>query len=311
VRSFGPDPELVSRHVAAFVRGLQSRGVAACAKHFPGHGATSQDSHLELPTVEGDPSPGLEPFRAAVAAGVQTIMTAHVRLAALDDAPATLSARVLGLLRDELGFDGVVIADALEMKAIADTVGVEEGAVRALNAGADLLIVGRDLGEEAVTRIEAAVRAGVPASRLREAAARVERLAAWISPRVGELDREAGRIAARAALTVAGDVSVPAAPVVVELRPEDNIAAGPQSHSLTALLPGARRGSSPAEADVIVVRDAHRHPWMQVDAPDAVVVEVGLPVWRPRAARGYVATHGGGRVNLEAAVEQLTEAVPA
>ena len=89
IRSFGADPALVARHVAAFVRGLQSRGVAACAKHFPGHGATEQDSHLELPTVTGDVAAGLPPFRAAIAAGVQTIMTAHVRVPALDDAPAT------------------------------------------------------------------------------------------------------------------------------------------------------------------------------------------------------------------------------
>ena len=92
-RAYGTDAALVARHVAAYVRGTQSRHVAACAKHFPGHGATEQDSHLELPTVSGDVEDGLEPFRAAIAAGVQTIMTAHVRVPALDDAPATLSPR--------------------------------------------------------------------------------------------------------------------------------------------------------------------------------------------------------------------------
>jgi len=323
VRSFGAEPEVVARHVAAFVRGLQSRGVAACAKHFPGHGDTSEDSHLELPTVAGDFEPGLEPFRAAIAAGVQTIMTAHVRVAALDDAPATLSVPVLALLREELGFDGVVIADALEMKAIADTVGIEAGAVQSLAAGADALLVGRDLGEDWVERIRRAivdaVRAGeLPEARLREAAARVARAAAWARPAPGERDAEAGIAAARAALLVEGDISVGAAPLVVELRPCPNVAAGPAFHSLGALLQErlpdvqavvlAEGAPVPGEADVVVVRDAHRHPWMQVDAPDAVLVEVGLPLWRPRPVRGYIATRGAGRVNLEAAVEQVLAA---
>jgi beta-N-acetylhexosaminidase len=323
VRSFGSEPELVGRHVAAFVRGLQSRGVAACAKHFPGHGATSQDSHLELPTVEGDVEPGLVPFRAAIAAGVQTIMTAHVRVATLDDAPATLSPRVLSLLRDELGFDGVVIADALEMKAIADTVGIEDGAVRSLAAGADALLVGRFLAEESVERIRSAIVSAVesgrlPEARLREAAARVARAAAWTAPHSKPRDLEAACTVARGALLVEGDVSVGAAPVVVELRPDPNVAAGPAEHSLGSLLPGARASvlgpedRLPSDSiDVLVVRDAHRHRWMQVEQPDLVVVEIGLPVWRPSGVRGYIATRGVGRVNLEAAVEQLAAPVPA
>src|SRR4051794_23901293 len=110
VRSFGSDAALVSRHVAAFVEGLQSVGVTACAKHFPGHGESLADSHLELPSVETDRETlytrALPPFRAAVEAGVRAVMTAHVRFAALDDEPATLSAKVIGLLRSELGFDG-------------------------------------------------------------------------------------------------------------------------------------------------------------------------------------------------------------
>src|SRR5262245_54524293 len=122
IRSFGSEPELVGRHVAAFVTGLQSQGVAACAKHFPGHGDTAQDSHLELPTYRGDVGDGLAPFRAAIDAGVRSIMTAHIRVSALDDAPATLSPRIVtGLLREELGYDGLVLTDALEMKAVSGT----------------------------------------------------------------------------------------------------------------------------------------------------------------------------------------------
>src|SRR5262249_8984136 len=113
VRSFGASYELVARHVAAFVRGLQARGVAASAKHFPGPGTTEADPPLELPVVSSDVRAGLEPFRAAIDAGVESIMTAHVLVPALDDLPATLSrAIVTGLLREELGFDGLVVADA-------------------------------------------------------------------------------------------------------------------------------------------------------------------------------------------------------
>ena len=106
VRSFGADPELVSRHVAAFVEGTQRQGVAACAKHFPGHGDTAVDSHVGLPVVAGELEAALLPFRAAIAAGVQAVMTAHLVVPALDEGPATLSRRILTqLLREELGFE--------------------------------------------------------------------------------------------------------------------------------------------------------------------------------------------------------------
>lgn len=182
VRSFGDDAALVARHVAAYVRGMQSAGVAACAKHFPGHGSTEQDSHLELPVLVGDVEDGLEPFRAAIAAGVKTIMTAHIRVPGFGDDPATVNPELIGMLRGELGFDGVVMADALEMKGLADSVGVEEGAVRALAAGCDSLCVGHDLHEEAVAAIEEAVLAAIssgrlPEERVAEAAGRVARVA--------------------------------------------------------------------------------------------------------------------------------------
>ena len=146
VRSFGSTPELVSRHGAAFVTGLQSAGVAACAKHFPGHGSTVVDSHLGLPTVD-DPAEvvrrrDLAPFAAAVDAGVKALMTAHVVFSAYDDRPATLSRVLLGMLRDEFGFEGLVVSDALDMKAIAAGVGHGEGAVLTLLAGTDLICIG-------------------------------------------------------------------------------------------------------------------------------------------------------------------------
>ena len=312
VRSFGDDPLLVARHIAAFVTGQQRAGVAACAKHFPGHGATEQDSHLELPTVTGDVEAGLEPFRAATGAGVQTIMTAHVRVPALGDEPATINPRVMQLLRDELGFDGVVFADALEMKGISASVGVEEGAVRALAAGVDALCVGHDLHDEAVASIESAIADAVSSGRLREerlaeALERIARVAAWTSPRKsGAVDPELGLAAARRALVVDGDVGVGPGATVVELAPPANIAAGQHAHRFdSALLVG--EGEVVPYADVYVVRDAHRHAWMRgaVDRPGAVVVEVGLPLWRPSSSRGYIATNGRSRVSVQAARERL------
>jgi beta-N-acetylhexosaminidase len=313
VRSFGSDPALVSRHVAAFVEGVQSVGVAACAKHFPGHGESVADSHLELPSVETDLETlwarALPPFAAAVEAGVRAMMTAHIRFAALDDRPATLSAKVVELLRSELGFDGVVITDALEMRAISGTVGLEEGAVRALLAGADALCLGADVSRVQVEAVRSAIAGRVPEERLREAAARVAELADWASSPRPYRDREAGAEAARRALRVEGDVRLSGEPIFVELRPEATIAAGEARHGLGGIQ--VREGEELPPIDdpgrvVIVVRDAHRHAWQRELVPaGSVVVETGLPEWRPPNARGWIATYGGGRANLAAAADLL------
>lgn len=330
IRAFGSEPAVVSRHVAAFVTGLQGQGVAACAKHFPGHGDTSQDSHLELPVVEGDPGPALEPFRAAIAAGVRSVMTAHVRVPALDDEQATLSERILReLLRGELGFTGVAITDALEMRAVSATVGVEEGAVRALAAGADALCLGAEVDDRLVEAthgaIVQAVRSGrLPERRLQEAAGRVADLAAWArKPSTGAVRRELGLEGARRALDVQGDVTVSGRPLLVEVRPSASIAAGEAKHGLADLLDASEaivlfEGEPPPRADdrplVVVVRDAHRHAWereavqrLLAGTPEAVVVEVGLPLWRPEGTP-WIATQGSGRVNLEAAANALAGA---
>ncbi len=302
-RAFGDDPELVARHVAAFVRGTQSRGVAACAKHFPGHGSTHQDSHLELPELVGDVAAGLSPFRAAIDAGVASIMTAHVRV---DELPATVDTAIIqGLLRQELGFDGVAIADALEMKGLSAMFAPGEAAVRAVSAGCDALIVGHDLHEEAVDEVQAALAAQVPEERLHEAAARVERLAADARPRTGGVDRDAGAEAARRAVHVDGDVKLNGSARIVELRPVANIAAGEAEHGLGEVV---REGDPVPPADVYIVRDAHRHAWMRdaADVEGVVVIETGLPVWRPTRSRGYVATYGGGRASLDAARDAIS-----
>jgi len=148
-RSFSPDPAVVGRHAVAVIEGLQGGGVAACAKHFPGHGGTVADSHFELPCLERDlarlRSEELVPFAAAARAGVASMMTAHILLPDLDpDVPCTLSPRAIELLRGELGYDGLVFGDDLEMKAIADRFTPEEMVQRALAAGVDSLLVCRD-----------------------------------------------------------------------------------------------------------------------------------------------------------------------
>jgi beta-N-acetylhexosaminidase len=150
---------------AAIVRTLQAAGVAACGKHFPGHGDTSTDSHLELPLVEHPPEQLRErefaPFRAAIAAGLATIMTAHVLVPAFDEErPATLSRRIVtGLLREELGFEGVIISDDLEMKALARDRSVAESAVLAIEAGCDAVLICAGDYDAQVSALEALVKA--------------------------------------------------------------------------------------------------------------------------------------------------------
>ena len=325
VRSFGSDPELVARHVAAFVRGTQARGVVACAKHFPGHGDTAVDSHLALPVAEGDWEPALIPFRAAIEAGVGSIMTAHLLVPALDDVPATLSRRILtDLLRGELGYEGLVISDALEMRGVADLVGVEEAAVRSIAAGSDALCVGHDLHEDAVERIHGAlvdaVTGGrIPVARLEEAAARVHR--ARLTPSsLSPPDRTAGARAAARALRIDGQAHLGQPPFLIDLVPPANIAAGEAQHNLAEILgvprlvlTGAGNPEIPSdETPVVVLRDAGRHAWQAEVAaqivemrPDAVLIETGLPGPSPAPAAGYVLTYGAGRVNLETAATAL------
>ncbi|NUU26207.1 MAG: glycoside hydrolase family 3 protein, partial [Streptomycetaceae bacterium] len=138
VRSFGADAGLVARHTRAYVEGLQGTGVAACVKHFPGHGDTAVDSHLGLPRVDASrellAERELVPFQAAIEAGAKAVMSAHIVLPAYDpEHPATLSRAILtGLLRDELGYQGLIVTDGIEMGAIADTYGIADGTVRAL-----------------------------------------------------------------------------------------------------------------------------------------------------------------------------------
>ncbi|MGB8224038.1 MAG: beta-N-acetylhexosaminidase [Polyangiales bacterium] len=183
-RAFGRTPEVVITHALAFADGLRDGGVLACGKHFPGHGDTDLDSHLALPTLRHDLARlnevELRPFRAA-AKRVPSLMTAHVVFEALDsNVPATMSPAVIdGLLRKELGFEGAVFSDDLEMKAITERYTIEEAGVLAVEAGCDILLVCSDLDAAARLREALAAEAGRNKgfhARLAEARARADEL---------------------------------------------------------------------------------------------------------------------------------------
>jgi beta-N-acetylhexosaminidase len=153
-RALSEDARAVARLGGAIIRGLQENGIAACGKHFPGHGDTSQDSHVALPLVEHPPDRirrvELVPFREAIRSDVAFIMTAHILVPSLDEQrPATLSPAIIrGMLREELDFDGVILSDDLDMKAIADTYTVSDAAVQAIAAGCDGVLLCRELTKE-------------------------------------------------------------------------------------------------------------------------------------------------------------------
>ncbi len=183
VRSFGENPQTVAQDVSAFIEGAHSMPrnyVLVTAKHFPGHGDTAEDSHMQLAKLdqpkERIESVELTPFRGAIEHGVDSIMTAHMSVPAFepDPIPATVSAKVLtGLLRDELGFKGLIVTDALEMQGIASLYSQGEAAVRAIEAGADMLLMPTD-PEACIRALEAAVKSGrISTSRINASAAKV------------------------------------------------------------------------------------------------------------------------------------------
>jgi beta-N-acetylhexosaminidase len=379
-RSFGADTDLVSRHTAAAVAGLQGAGVAACAKHFPGHGRTGTDTHEGIATIEGGLAElrqrDLPPFMAAIAAGTIAIMPSHLRVPELTgDLPATVSSAALGgLLRGELGFTGVIVSDALEMRATRDLFGMPRAAVLAVAAGIDLLCLGRDSLQDEYLAVRSAlvdaVRDGtIAGERLEEAADRVARLRGGLararSPRASGAAQAVGfpaavrdgvgpgaaaaavpdgvgLTAARRAVRMSGPRPVLTDPLIVEVEPRENIAAGRFGWGLgpwapagsvrrvnaAAQGPGGRAGvsSSPGQVPdaagildvaagrslVAVVRDAHRDAntrslvsALLAARPDTVLVEMGLPLWPPPPGTSYLATYGASRASAQAAAELL------
>jgi len=307
-RSFGSDPERVAAHVAAWVDGLQSTGTRACAKHFPGHGDTSADSHLELPTLDADLATlrrrELVPFLAASNAGSAAVMTSHIVVAALDPIwPATFSRTVLSLLRDELGFEGALVTDALDMAGASDGRGIPEAAVLALLAGADLLCLGAELDAATVRQVQAgiveAVRLGrLPEERLVEAGERAGRLrrrtAVSQDPAYDEANREERQDeGASRAVRIEGELPGLAGAAVVTVATVPNIAVGDVAWGLAPDLVVEPHVDVTLPAGVplvIQVRDAHRHEdvsdllsRVEHSGVHAVVIEWGWPGERQTA----------------------------
>lgn len=339
VRSFSAHPDVVARHVRAAVRGLQWSGIAACAKHFPGHGATITDSHLAVPTLHRTRAEldavELPPFAAAIDAGVRAVMTGHLLVPAVDpDNIATASSAITTkLLRGRLGFTGAVVSDALEMRALAGTLGMERGFVAAVAAGADAIEPGAHDYPRLVSTIpeaaQRALRAGaLSVDRLRDAAERTAQLAV-VRP---ELARAAttgpGTTIAARCLEVIGQLPALDRPLVAEARPPEGMATGELPWSLAEPLaqrmPGvtAIRVSGPTAAStilerarerglVVVVREVIRYHWqapLLVAAarhPSAVVVDVGWPSDLPPAVPA-VRTRGIAPGLLTAAADLLT-----
>ncbi len=348
-RAFGDDAALVSRHTAAFIAGHQAAGTHACVKHFPGHGDTGADTHTSVAVVDTDLA-GLEtvalpPFRAAITEHISCVMAGHLVVPAVDDLAASLSRRWLTeILREDMGFDGVVVTDALEMAAINRTYGIAEGAVLALNAGADLLCLGgEDAGERMLDEVQAAIVRAVldgrlPVDRLRDAVSRVCRLA--VAP-TGASTRivdplAAGKVAG-GALQIAGPLPRPTGSVLA-LRCDDatNLAVGDIPWGLTAALPtsAGERGSGvdgvalreialrsddplpdaairAAGTVLVLTRDSHRHGWMRLVLqrvrrlqPSAVLIEMGN-AGLDEVAAPAIASHGASVANARAVLMAL------
>ena len=192
-RCFAREPEKTAAFGRAYIEGLHEAGILTCGKHFPGHGDTATDSHFALPTIEKSLSAleqnELVPFRAAIEAGTDAIMSAHIRFPALDDAPATVSRKILtGLLREELGFGGLIISDGMEMKAMLNLFPIPEGVLRAMKAGVDIALVCHEPPEAAAAcrrLMEAAMAGEITEEELEAHDRRIREVKARMRPAAG------------------------------------------------------------------------------------------------------------------------------
>jgi len=332
VRSFGTDAHLVARHTAAWVAAHEAEGVAVSAKHFPGHGDTSSDSHHALPVIdlplETLRERELVPFEAAVAAGARTIMSSHILLPQLDaDGPATFSSRILeGMLRGDLGFSGVIVSDALDMTGASGEIGIPAAAVRAIAGGCDLLCIGTANTDDQMAEIEAALDAAVAsgalaAERLADASARIRQLAEGLA--VDPADAPEPFATDPARLRGAFDIAHGVLPLaaeyrVVSLETAANMAVGPDVPwglaSVGLELVPLHDGDALPESDVpylVVGKDNHRRAWTRdlIDRaraaqPGTVVIDMGWPA--PDRRYADIATFGASR-SVASALRGLLE----
>lgn len=335
VRSFGADPTQVATHGTAWVRALQATGVGATAKHFPGHGDTSLDSHLALPVVDRTLAELREreliPFEAVIEDGVDAVMTSHILVPRLDpDNPATMSGAVLRqILREELGFDGLIVSDALDMKGASAKIGIPAAAVRSLAAGVDLLCLGTDSSAAQLDAIIGAVTDAVEtgelsAERVADAASRTRRLAVQLADRARRApvpaplpapDLDLGVIAGGFDLSEHADAWIAAAGGeydVVRIENSHTIAVGRTPWGPFAAGADAAAIVTPNHADepyaapgfvAVVGRDLHRRPYarsyietMRARLGDRLlVVDMGWPA--EDRAFADVATFGATRLD--------------
>jgi beta-N-acetylhexosaminidase len=345
LRSFGVTADVAARHTVAAVTGLRSGGLGACVKHYPGHGDTSADTHIGRAVIHGSMAQmskrELIPFAAAIDAGVDAVLSAHIVVDEFDAAPVSLSARWTQHLRITMGFDGVIITDALDMDAVADgrgVAGVADAAVAALAAGADLLCLGSNFDAAMTDLVIDAVADALGDGRLNRddlARSRTRNVAlhraAAAPPRT--MSGAAATVARRAISACASTPSGPFA--VIECRPRlsmvsFNVAWGLADEVADAGWATSRITSSDAVAQtcdaflggvgdlpvLVVVRDLGLHPWQAsvVDhcctaRPGAVTVaELGWPagpveMWGPPVTT--IVTHGAARCSVRALIERL------
>lgn len=348
VRSFGAEPVLVARHVAACTFGLQSAGTAACAKHFPGHGDTATDSHLALPTITANSAElaarELLPFHAAVDAGTLAVMTSHILVPSIDaELPATLSGRVLRVLRKDLGFTGAIVSDALDMAGASRGRGIPEAAVLALAAGVDLLCIGTNNTAAQLAGIREHVLAAVqdgrlPAARVFDAAARVATLVARLRALREAITTPGTAVPpplSPAGFRLRGPIAPLSAPVFLRLDTATNIAAGADTpwgvgehlrDELDRRLPGAvlltasdltgvadALAAHPERPLVVQGRDLARVEFLVAATamvhqrrPDALLVDLGWPEL-PGDPPIDIATFGSGRGTASSLIALLAE----
>ncbi|MEM8620737.1 MAG: beta-N-acetylhexosaminidase [Actinomycetota bacterium] len=345
VRSFGADPIAVAAHTAAWTSGVQQAGVAACAKHFPGHGDTSTDSHVSEPVLSADLATiadrELVPFRAAISAGTRAVMTSHIRVPALDaDTIATFSRPILDdLLRGRLGFEGVVVTDALDMAGASRRCGIPAAAVVSVAAGADLVCLGSNTAVHDVRNVvEALMLASgdddLTAERLSDAAGRCRALTQWAVRQRRELaatDAERNRPVTTAQVIESFSLSHRAAAMIasnvrpvrwVEIEAEPHVAIGDAplgpffpdgvTPSLTVSVDDRSFAADClADADVLTVvvgRDLHRDETAFAAATaiaercDGLIVDLG---WA-HTQRVDIATFGSSRLIGEALIDLVS-----
>ena len=328
-RSYGEDPGLVGRLGAAYVRGLQGAGMLATLKHFPGHGDTDVDSHLGLPIIK-DPRESLDktefpPFKAGIAAGVGAIMTAHIEMPALDptaNTPTTLSNPIVsGILRREMGFDGLIYTDSMGMAGVAQLYKPGEAAVRAVKAGNDVILHSPDDGA-AFAAIKAAVQSGeIPQAQIDKSVERVLRAKAFTGlhrARAVNLDALANIVGGRAHQAVADEVSQKSITLVRDQRNSVPLKIAPDAQVLYLSIldsPSGWRIAAPSRTFIPELRRRYRSVTAVELTERSTMNEVDLvrsmaPRFDAVVASVFIrASSGSGRMDLPANMQALLRAL--